>query len=195
MTTAFPPLSSDSSFSTVLLQPDGKIVGVGTAGFTLTVALARNLGDAALSPSPSATPTPTPLPSPTPPPLPIELLLSDSSLLTNQIAALDSVIHVRDPFPFSNDLNPMKLAIYRNSRITIFVCNLQLQPGEASSEVVVRLASHLPPVDVPAEDVRPVANTDFAQVTFRQPDKFGCDCIVTVKARGQTTNSGVIRLR
>ena len=195
VTTAFPPLSSDSSISTVLLQPDGKIVGVGTAGFTLTVALARYLGDAAVSPTPTPTPTPTPLPSPTPPPLPIELLLSESGPLTNQVAALDSVIHVTDPFPFSNDLNLMKLAIDPNSRITIFVRNLQLHPGEASSEVVVRLASDLPPLDIPAEDVRPVANTDFAQVTFRQPDKFGCDCIVTVKARGQTTNSGIIRLR
>ena len=195
VTTAFPPLSSESSISTVLLQPDGKIVGVGTAGFTLTVALARYLGDSSVSPAPTPTPSPTPLPSPTPTPLPIELLLSDSGPLTNHVAALDSVLHLTDPFPFSNDLNLLKLAIDPNSRITIFVRNLQLQPGEASSEVVVRLASHLPPVDVPAEDVRPVANTDFAQVTFRQPDKFDCDCIVTVRARGQTTNSGVIRLR
>jgi hypothetical protein len=71
-----------------------------------------------------------------------------------------------------------------------------IEPGESSSAVVVNLIdSNNQSYDVPAEDVRPERVTGFAQVTFRLPDTlFFGDCTVQVKAHGQVSNSGIIRI-
>jgi hypothetical protein len=75
--------------------------------------------------------------------------------------------------------------------------NLQLAQGETSSSVVVNLTdSNNQSYDVAAEDVRPVPNVNFTQVIFRLPDSLPSGtCIVTVKARGQVSNAGTIRIR
>src|SRR5262249_57929176 len=76
-------------------------------------------------------------------------------------------------------------------------CNLQLLPGEPSSNVVVNLVdSSNQSFDVPAEDIRSVPNFDFVQVIFRLPNNLAVGtCIVKVKAHGQVTNSASIRIR
>jgi hypothetical protein len=58
-----------------------------------------------------------------------------------------------------------------NTRVILFARNLQLNPGEPVSAVVVRLiGSNNQIFNVAADDVRTVPNTDFMQVIFRLPD-------------------------
>ena len=46
-----------------------------------------------------------------------------------------------------------------------------------------------------AEDVRSVNNFAFTQVTFRLPDNLSTGtCVIRIKAHGQISNSGTIRI-
>lgn len=197
LTTAFFSGGFDCNVSELLLQPDGKIVSVGWAFFTdgNHFALARYIGDADSSPTP--TPTPTPSPSPTPIPLPLELFLNESGPVVNQVAALDSILFLKDPFHVINENNLLRTAIDPNTRVVIFVRNLQLLQGESSSSVVVRLLdSNMQNHDIPAEDVRLVPSFDFAQVIFRLPDHLPVDDFsLSVMAHGQISNTGILRIR
>lgn len=188
----------DSLACAVVLQSNGNIVAVGHAMFTggNHMALARYIGDAAFpTPTPTPVPSPTPTPSPSPVP-PLRLFLAELPVLPNQAAAVDSILFLPDPFQLINQTNVLRLAVDPNTRVIVFVQNLQLLPGETSSSVIVHLTSAGESHEIPAEDVRLVRNADFAQVTFRLPDRLGDDdWIITIKAHGQVTNSGVIRIR
>jgi hypothetical protein len=85
----------------------------------------------------------------------------------------------------------------RNTRLIIFVANLQLVQGEPPSFVVVNLIDgNNQSYDVAAEDVRGVPNFDFTQVVFRLPDNLAAGtCTIKVKAHGQISNVGTIRIR
>ena len=102
----------------------------------------------------------------------------------NQAAALDADLFLRDPFPV-------------NTRIIIFVANLQLAQEEVSASVVVNLVdSQNHSYDIAAEDVRLVPNLDFAQVTFRLPVNLPAGaCTIKVKAHSQVSNPGILRIR
>src|SRR6185369_10644593 len=123
----------------------------------------------------------------------LQLLLDESGPAPNQVAALDSVQLVRDPFPVVNSLAQSS---DRNTRVMIFVANLQLAPGEAAAAVVVNLVdSNSQTYDVAAEDVRTVPNSSFTQVVFRLPDNLASGiCAVKVKAHGDVSNSGIIAI-
>ena len=196
VTTGFFLGGYDCNVSTVLLQGDGKIITVGWALFSdgNHFATARYIGDGFTGPTP--TPTPSPNPSPTPPPAPLSLFLSESGAVTNQVAALDSVSFLKDPFSIF-DRSLLKTPIDPNTRVVVFVQNLQLMQGENSSSVIVRLVNSINQNrDIPAEDVRPVPNFDFSQVIFRLPDQLGDDDYgIAVIAHGQVSNSGVLRIR
>lgn len=188
-----------SQIHAVTLQPDGKIVGIGYAFFTNGnhMTIARYVGDSVVVPTPTPTPTPTPNPSPTPTPGPLQLLLRDPSLVLNQVAALDSILLIGDPFTVINPYNLFTPSIDPNTRVVIFVRNLQLLPGEQASSVIVRFrGSNNQNRDIQAEDVRPVPNVDFAQVVFRLPDGLPADDYdVSVIAHAQISNSGIMRIR
>jgi hypothetical protein len=126
-----------------------------------------------------------------------QLLLEDSGPGLNQAAALDSVLFTRDPFPVVNGANLLNLGADRNTRVILFVMNLQLTQGEPASSVVVNLIdNNNQTYDVAAEDVRLVPNLNFVQVIFRLPDNLAVGtCTITVKAPGQLSNSGTIRIR
>ena len=113
---------------------------------------------------------------------------------TNEAAAVDSVLFLRDPFPVVNVADLLNLQSDRNTRVMIFVSNL---PVIQSPSVIVNLVdSNNQSHDVPAEDVRPVRGTDLAQIVFRLPNNLPVGvCSVRVRAQGQTTNAGVIRIR
>src|SRR6185369_4563291 len=136
-------------------------------------------------------------PTPTPTPGPIQLLLDQSGPAVNQLAALDSVLFTRDPFPVVNAADLLNLGVDRNTRVIVFATNLQLLQGESSSAVTVTLVdSNNQSYEIPAEEVRPVPNFPFTQVIFRLPDNAPVGtCIITLKAHGQTSNSGSIRIR
>lgn len=129
-------------------------------------------------------------------PLPLVLVLEESAPDPNQAAALDSVLFLRDPFPVINVANVITSGPDRNTRVMVFVQNLQLAAGELSSSVVVNLIdSNGQTSDVPAADVRAVPNSDLAQVIFRVPDSLPVGpCTIKVKAHSTVSNSGKVTI-
>ena len=132
-----------------------------------------------------------------PPPGAMQLLLDSTGPAIDQVASVDSIQFVRDPFPIVNGADLLSLGSDRNTRVIVFVRNLQLAQGEAASSVVVNLVdASNQNFDVAAEVVRPVLNTDFVQVIFRLPSTLATGrCGVTIKAHSQASNTGSIRIR
>lgn len=128
---------------------------------------------------------------------PMQLLLDSTGPAVDQVASLDSLQFVRDPFPVVNGTDLLGLGSDRNTKLIVFVRNLQLVQGEAASAVVINLVDATnQSFDVAAEVVRPVSNTDFVQVIFRLPGTLAVGrCTVTVKAHNQMSNTGSIRIR
>lgn len=75
--------------------------------------------------------------------------------------------------------------------------NLQLLPGKTAASVTVNLIdSNNQSYDIPAEDVRPVPDSNFTQVIFRLPNNLPAGtCTLKINAHGQFSNSGTIRIR
>jgi hypothetical protein len=126
----------------------------------------------------------------------MQLLLDSSGPAPDQIASFDSMQFVRDPFPVVNAADALNLGSDRNTRVIVFVRNLPLSPSEPATAAIVNLVdSNNQIYDVPAESVR-VIEAGFAQVIFRLPDNLAAgSCSVTLKAHGQTSNSGTIRIK
>ena len=84
-----------------------------------------------------------------------------------------------------------------DTRVIIFLTNLQLAQDETSSSIVVNLIdSNNQSYDVAAEDVRSVPGFLFTQVIFRLPDNLPAGaCVIRVRAHGQVTNPGTVRIR
>jgi len=124
------------------------------------------------------------------------LILDESGPDPNQAAALDSLLLLRDPFPVHSVAAWLTFGPDRNTRVMVFVANLQLSPGETASAVVVNLIdSNSQSYDVATDDMRLDLITGFAQVTFRLPDTLSLGaCTVKVKAHGQVSNSAIIRI-
>ena len=123
-------------------------------------------------------------------------MLEEAGSTSNQVAALDAVLFLRDPFPVVNPANFFNLSNDRNTRLLIFVGNLQLASGESPAAVVVNLvASNNQTYDIAAENVWSGTNSDFSQVTFRLPDGLvPGSCTITVRLHGQSSNTGTIRI-
>jgi murein DD-endopeptidase MepM/ murein hydrolase activator NlpD/photosystem II stability/assembly factor-like uncharacterized protein len=123
----------------------------------------------------------------------LQVVLDES----NQAAALDSVLFLRDPFSVVNAANLFNRGLDQNTRVIVFVTNLQLQLGETSSSVLINLIdSTNQNYDIAAEDVRPVPNTSLTQVIFRLPDNLSLGiCSIKVRAHSQISNAGIIRIR
>ena len=124
------------------------------------------------------------------------LIMDEAGPDPNQAAALDSLLLLRDPFPVHSIAAWWTFGPDRNTRVMVFVENLQLNPGETASAVSVNLIDSVnQSYDVPAEDVRLNPITGFAQVTFRLPDTlFVGGCTVKVSAHGHVSNSASIRI-
>jgi len=123
-----------------------------------------------------------------------QLVVNESA--SNEAAAVNLLLF-RDPFDVLNSTDWLNSGADRNTRLILFASNLQLAQGETASSVVVRLVDSTTHIfDVPAEDVRAVPNFSLTQVTFRVPDNIAVgNCLVNIKAHGQASNSGTIRIR
>jgi hypothetical protein len=132
-----------------------------------------------------------------PAPIPIQLMLDTSGPAVDQAAALDSILLLRDPFPVVSEAAWLNLGSDRNTRVMIFVTNLQLAQGEPFASVVVSLIDGGNQIyDIAAEDVRTVPGLDFTQVIFRLPNALPAGTYaIKVSAHGQISNSGTIRIR
>lgn len=126
----------------------------------------------------------------------LQLILEESGPSPNPAAALDALLFLRDPFRVVTIPDHFANGTDRNTRVIFFARNLQLNPGETSSAVVVRLRnSSFQFIDVPAEDVHVVPNLDFTQVRIRLPDNLLPDTYtVTIRAHTRSSNTGTIRI-
>ena len=124
------------------------------------------------------------------------LMLEESGPAPQQAAAFESLLFTRDPFPVKSIADWFNLPPGQNTLVMIFAQNLRLNQGETASDVIVNLVDgNNQSFDVPAADVRAVPNVDFTQVLFRLPDALAPGtCKVTIKAHGQTSNMGTIRI-
>jgi Calx-beta domain-containing protein len=124
------------------------------------------------------------------------LMLEESGPAPQQAAAFESLLFTRDPFPVKSIANWFSLPPGQNTLVLIFAQNLRLNQGETASDVLVNLVDGNNQIfDVPAADVRAVSNADLTQVLFRLPDTLAAGtCKVTIKAHGQTSNMGTIRI-
>jgi len=124
------------------------------------------------------------------------LMLDQSGPAPEQAAAFDSLLLTRDSFPVKSIVDWFNLPPGQNTRVIIFAQNLRLNQGETASDVIVNLVDgNNQSFDVPAADVRAVPNVDLTQVVFRLPDALAPGtCKVTIKAHGQTSNMGTIRI-
>ena len=125
-----------------------------------------------------------------------ELMLEESGATPQQAAAFESLLFTKDPFEVKSPIDWFNLPPGQNTRVLIFAKNLRLNQGETASDVIVNLVDgNNQTFDVPAADVRAVPNTDLTQVLFRLPDNLAPGtCKVTIKAHGQSSNMGTIRI-
>jgi hypothetical protein len=119
-------------------------------------------------------------------------LLNEGS--SDEVAAVDSLLLLSGPFRVTSLADWLNLDPDRNTRVAVFVLHL---PATQPASVIVNLVdSNNQSYDVAAEDVRPVIGTELTQIVFRLPSNLPVGvCSVRVKAMGQTTNTGVIRIR
>jgi len=124
------------------------------------------------------------------------LILEESGPAAQQAAALDSLLFMRDAFRVKSLAAWPTLPPGQNTVVMIFVQNLRLNQGETAANVIVNLVdANNQSFDVPATDVRAVPNVDLTQVLFRLPDALAPGtCKVTIKAHGQSSNIGTIRI-
>ena len=101
---------------------------------------------------------------------PLQLLIDSTGPAADQVASVDSMLLFRDPLPLTNATALLSPGSDRNTRVIVFVRNLNLAPQEPASSVVVSLVDeNNQNLEVPAEAVRAIANADFIQVVFRVP--------------------------
>lgn len=124
------------------------------------------------------------------------LVLEESGPAAQQAAAFESILFARDPFKVESISGWSTLPPGQNTLVMIFAQNLRLNPGETATNVIVNLVDgNNQSFDVPAADVRAVPNVDLTQVVFRLPDTLATGtCQVTIKAHGQSSNTGTIRI-
>ena len=127
---------------------------------------------------------------------PLHLILDESGPAADQATALDSILILRDPFQLQSVANWPSMGSDRRTRVIVFASSLELFQGQPPSIVVVSLVdSNNQTHEVPAEDVRVVPNFPFTQVTFPLPATLSPGvCKVTIKAHGQISNTGTIRI-
>jgi len=127
----------------------------------------------------------------------MQIMLEESGPDPNQAAAFDAILFVRDPFPVVNSSNLFSLPGDANTRVLIFVTNLQLAQGETAAAVNVNLIDSLNQTyNIPAQDVRSVPNQAFTQVTFRLPNNLPVGtCQIKVIAHGGASNTATLRIK
>ncbi len=125
------------------------------------------------------------------------LLLEDAALDPNQVAAVESLWFTRDPFPLISPIDLFGQGLDRNTRVLVFVSNLQLAPNDTAATVRINLVDSGGQMhDIGAEDVRVVPLFEFTQIKFRLPDNLPPGaCTIKIKAHDQESNAGTVRIR
>ena len=128
--------------------------------------------------------------------LPIKLLLDASGPAADQVIAVDSILGIRDPFPVINGSNFISPASDRNTRVVIYVEDLQLQSGAPASALTINLVDGSNQTfNVAAQDYNQNTNNPLTQITFRLPNTLAVGtCKVKVVTQNQTSNTATFRV-
>lgn len=115
---------------------------------------------------------------------------------TAHAVALDSVTHMRAPFPVVTARN---FSADRRTRVALFVTNIALAPGETAQALTVQAedAQHRT-FFLPVEFVGPVPRfADLTQIVVRLPDELaaGGEVQLTVTLHGLTSGRATLSLR
>jgi glucose/arabinose dehydrogenase len=116
---------------------------------------------------------------------------------TDIAIALDSVLMIRDSFLF---MNPWNFSSDNRTRLSLFVENLELAPGENASAVTVRAEDaqmNMFPLAVEHLTKITVMGDEFFMLVVRLPDNLPTaqSLLVSATLRGQTSNKARIRMR
>ena len=124
------------------------------------------------------------------------LVLEETGPVATQAAALDAIFALRDPFRVVSIPEWFPTGVDRNTRVALFARNLQLNPGELPSAVVVSFtASNNEVFSAAAEAVYPIHNSEFTQVVVRLPNNLPAGtCTVSIRAHTHISNTGTIRI-
>lgn len=117
------------------------------------------------------------------------LILTDE--LTARAAALDSVTMRREPFSLVNIFN---FSSDQRTRIMLFATGLDLLPGESITVQLEDTDHHIYPLVV--EDIRPLPNLPFSQITLKLPDTISVegDFQLSLTFHGVTSNKPLINI-
>lgn len=123
----------------------------------------------------------------------VPVVLTEES--SSRALALDSVLWTQDPFPVDSVLN---FSQDQRTRLLLLVANIDLQPGDDASVVMVSgRGSTGPSYPLLVENVNKVPSFEWiTQVVARLPDELKnvSEAQISVTARGQTSNEAVVRL-
>jgi len=124
------------------------------------------------------------------------LVLEESGPVAQQAAAIDSFLFTRDQFRVQRSAGWFNFPAGQGTDVMIFAQNLRLNQGETAANVIVNLVDGSNQTfDVPASDVQAVPGVDLTQIRFRLPATLATGtCKVTIKAHGQSSNMGTIRI-
>lgn len=124
------------------------------------------------------------------------LVLEEAGPAAQQAAGIDSLLFTRDAFHVDRIAGWFNFPAGQDTLVMIFAQNLRLNQGETSANVVVNLVdANNQNFDVPAQNVNAVPNVDLTQIIFKLPDTLAPGtCKVTIKAHGQSSNQGTIRI-
>ena len=128
--------------------------------------------------------------------LPLQLALDNTGPAVDQLAAVDSMLLLRDPFRLTQPASVITQPTDGRTRVVIFVSNLNLAPTDPANLVTVTLVdAQGHSFEIAAENVRSVVGVEMSQVTFRLPDNLAAGtCTVKVSTQGRISNTGTIRI-
>jgi len=128
----------------------------------------------------------------------IRLLLEETGPAVDQVAAVDSVLFLRDPFRVVNPANMVKDPFSPNTGVIVFAENLELAFFESASAVgviVVDSANHT--FNMVAAQVTPVSisGLNLKQVNFVLPTGIAPGtCVLKLVLHGHVSNSVTFRI-
>ncbi|HET6974899.1 MAG TPA: SBBP repeat-containing protein [Pyrinomonadaceae bacterium] len=123
------------------------------------------------------------------------LVLEENGPTPTQAAAIDDLLALRDPFRVVGIPDWFPAGPDKNTRVALYARNLQLNPGEAPSAVIVTVVAGVNQFNVAAQDVREIPNSDLTQVVFRLPNNLVAGtAVVSIRAHTLVSNTGTIRI-
>ena len=128
----------------------------------------------------------------------IRLILEESGPAADQVAAFDSLLFLRDPFPLINPANSLMNPFDLNTGVIVFAENLSLAFFEPPSTVdVILVDSSNHSFNLLAEQINTVtiSGLNVTQVNFRLPTGIAPGtCVIKLALHNHVSNSATFRI-